>query len=165
MRPDYLATDTAAAPDVYIHAVEKLMEETGEKIEKFMVLLPTAPLRNGKHIEEAIELFHKEKAETLVSMKEAETPVSWYFKKDDMDRVKNANLGASEAMLNRQLTQQYYVPNGAIYILDYKLLKEKRSYYSENTVAYIMSTEDSVDIDTMLDFEIAKVLMKDKISD
>lgn len=163
MRPEYLATDTAAAPDVYIHAIETLMQESDVTIDKFMVLLPTAPFRSGKHIKEAMELFYKEKAETLVSMNEAEIPVSWYFQKDEMNRVHNANFGKNEAMLNRQIATTYYRPNGAIYILDYQLLKEKRSYYSENTVAYIMSEEDSIDIDTMLDFEIAKVLMNNKV--
>ena len=159
LRPAYLAKDTSEAQDVYVHGVEKLMEEYGEHIQKFVVLLPTAPFRRGRHIDEAIELFHEAKAETLVSMTEVEVPVEWYYKKDTFNRVVNAGLGDHESVQNRQKREKYYVPNGAIYILDYDLLKEKRTYYCDNTITYVMSSEDSVDIDTAMDFEIASVLM------
>lgn len=159
LRPAELATDTAAAADVYIHTIEYLMKEQGEEINQFMVLLPTTPLRTCRHIEEAMRLFSKENATTLVSMTAAETPVTWYYKKDEFGRVENAGFGSGNAIANRQVSEQYYVPNGAIYILDYKLLKEKRTYYSQNTITYVMSAEDSIDIDTMFDFEMASFMM------
>ena len=43
-----------------------------------------------------------------------------------------------------------------------KLLKEKRTYYCDNTYAYIMDREDSIDIDYPLDFKIAEFLMNSK---
>lgn len=162
IRPEKLASDTAKAVDVYIHAVEYLMESAGEKIEKFMVLLPTAPLRTEKHIDEAIRLFVQEEADTLISVQEAETPVAWYFEKDSNGRMKNAGFGQGNAVDNRQVNNTYYIPNGAIYILDYKLLKEKRTYYSENTISYEMNRAESVDIDTELDFLFAEFLMKQR---
>ncbi|MCM1213728.1 MAG: acylneuraminate cytidylyltransferase family protein [Lachnospiraceae bacterium] len=160
LRPDELATDTSQAVDVYLHAVDYLMQESDKRIDKFMVLLPTAPLRTEIHINEAMELFERSGAETLISMKEAETPVTWYHKKLDNGRVQNAGFGEGDAIHNRQTNTVFYVPNGAIYILDYKLLKEKRTYYSNDTVAYIMSAQDSVDIDTLLDFDFAQYLMQ-----
>lgn len=162
LRPGNLATDTSQAVDVYLHAVEYLMRESNEKIEKFMVLLPTAPMRTEVHIDKALELFQKEGAETLISMKEAETPITWYYEKLNSDRVRNAGFGDCNAVDNRQVNKTFYVPNGAIYILDYELLKEKRTYYSDNTLAYIMSAQDSVDIDTLLDFDFAQYLMQRK---
>ena len=162
MRPESLATDHAQAIDVYLHAVEFLMENGEASIKNFMVLLPTAPLRNSEHIESAIQLFTKEKARTLISVKEAETPISWYFNKDSRDRINNAGFGKGDAVSNRQVNQAYYVPNGAIYILDYELLKEERTYYCDNTIAFQMDARDSIDIDTLLDFELAEFLIKKK---
>ena len=163
LRPKELASDTAVAVDVYLHAVEYMMEISKEKIEKFMVLLPTAPLRSEKHIDEAIRLFKQENADTLVSMREADTPVTWYFEKSKNMRVKNAGFGQGDALAARQSNDIYYVPNGAIYILDYSLLKDKRTYYSENTVVYEMGEQDSVDIDTELDFKMAEILIGEKL--
>lgn len=160
MRPAELSSDTASAIDVYLHATEFVMNETGEKIDKFMVLLPTVPLRTEKHIDEAIAQFKHDEATTLISFAEAEVPASWYHVTDDNGRVHNAGFGAGATMGNRQANETYIVPNGAIYILDYELLKNKRTYYCDNTVAYIMKREDSIDIDYPIDFEFATCLMQ-----
>lgn len=160
IRPDFLASDTASAVDVYIHAVEYMEKESGNKIDRFMVLLPTAPLRTEKHIDEAYDLFCSTKAETLISIKEAENPPTWFLEMNDK-KIYNAGFGNIAGIVsNRQVSNTYYVPNGAIYILDYKLLKERRTYYSDNTVGYVMSRKDSADIDTIDDFEYAEYLLK-----
>lgn len=163
IRPDYLATDTATAIDVYIHAVEYLMGDVNNKIDKFMVLLPTAPLINEVHINEAVELFDRKKAVSLISVREAETPVTWYMKKSDDGYISNAGFGKGDAVSNRQANETYYIPNGAIYILDYNLLKKERTYYSEKTIGYVMSEKESVDIDTLADFEYAEYLIHKQI--
>lgn len=164
VRPADLASDTASAVDVYLHAINFLQEELHESIEKLMVLLPTAPFRNEKHIDEAFELFQNAKADTLISMKEADTPISWYYEKDASSRVRNIGFDSDKAVVNRQLNQKYYVPNGAIYILDRQLLLEKRTYYTNNTVAYVMGSEESIDIDHEIDFMLAELLMEGKNS-
>ena len=163
MRPDELASDTASAIDVYLHAVDFMKDKYNDSMEKFMVLLPTAPLRKTSHIDEAVEKFLLSKADTLISVKEAETPATWYMIKDDKDCIQNAGFGTGNAVTNRQMNSQYYVPNGAIYILDYNLLKNSRTYYSNNTIAYIMSAEESVDIDTLTEFMYAEFLIKEHI--
>lgn len=160
MRPAELSSDTASAIDVYLHATEFVMNETGEQIEKFMVLLPTVPLRTERHIDEAMEQFKRDGATTLLSFAEAEVPASWYHMLDEQGRVHNAGFGKGITMTNRQNNETYIVPNGAIYILDYDLLKNNRTYYCDNTVAYIMDREDSIDIDYPMDFEIARCFME-----
>lgn len=160
VRPHELASDTSSAIDVYLHAIDFLEKKNGTTISKFMVLLPTAPFRTNRHIDEAYELYCKEKAQTLISVTEAETPPGWYLTKNEHDRIQNAGFGKELTVMgNRQINQAYYIPNGAIYILDTALLKTQRTYYSDNTVPYIMAHGESVDIDTMADFEYAKYLM------
>ena len=162
MRPEELASDTAAAIDVYLHATEFVMNETGEKIEKFMVLLPTAPMRTEEHINRAVDFFYENMALTLISIKEAETPITWYMNKDESNHISNAGFGVGNAVTNRQVNNKYYIPNGAIYILDYDLLKTKRTYYCDNTIGFEMSAEDSIDIDTLIEFKFAEMLIKEK---
>ena len=159
VRPERLASDTASAVDVYIHAIENINEPIDENI-KFMVLLPTAPLRNEKHIDEAYDLFVQSGADTLISVKEAETPPNWYMTCDSKRRLKHAGFVSGMSVeSNRQNYEKYFIPNGAIYILDYYLLNNKRTYYSENTVPYIMKRSESIDIDYIEDFEYAEYLL------
>lgn len=164
MRPKTLASDTSSAVDVYIHAAEYIMSEQNRQIKNFMVLLPTVPLRTSRHIKEAYQKFMECGARTLISVKDADIPPSWYLCRNNDDRIFNCNFGLNRGFVsNRQMDQGYYVPNGAIYILDYKLLKEERTYYCDNTVAYIMERKESTDIDTIEDFEYAEFLMKDRV--
>ena len=59
LRPEELAGDTSSAVDVYLHAVDFLQKESGQEIQKFMVLLPTAPLRGSENIEQALKEFYE----------------------------------------------------------------------------------------------------------
>lgn len=162
IRPEELATDTSLAVDVYLHAIDFLKEKQQFAIEKFMVLLPTVPFRTERHIDDAYQLFRKKGCKTLVSVTEAETPPSWYMYQSEEGKLQNCNYGREEAYVrNRQMDEGYVIPNGAIYILDYQLLKDKRTYYCEDTIGYLMDRRDSVDIDTLDDFLYAEFLMKE----
>lgn len=161
VRPGFLASDTASAIDVYIHAVEHMIKIQNKNIEKFIVLLPTVPFRTSVHIEDAYQKFMNVGARTLISVKNAKIPPSWYLYQDDLGRILNCNFGLDRGIVNnRQMDQGYFIPNGAIYILDYLLLKEKRTYYCDNTIPFIMSRKESIDIDTFDDFEYAEFLMQ-----
>lgn len=162
IRPGYLAEDSASAVDVYLHAAEYMMNKKGIDMGKFMVLLPTAPLRQEREIDEASAQFGEFGKSTLISMTEASIPVSWYYKRDKDGKVRNAGFDSENAIQNRQVNETYFIPNGAIYILDYKLLKEKRTYYDENTIAYVMPEEISIDIDKLNDFQYVEYLMKQR---
>ena len=55
----------------------------------------------------------------------------------------------------------YYRLNGALYICATELLMEQKTLLpSVGSIAYVMSQDDSVDIDTADDFERAQVTMK-----
>ncbi len=160
LRPACLAEDETSAVDVYLHAVEYLMNLSGHSIPKFAVLLPTVPLRDENEIDAAVRMFKEKDATTLISVVEADVPVSWYYCMDETGTVRNAGFDTINIMRNRQKNSKYYIPNGAIYVLDYHLLKEKRTYYARDTLGYIMTRTKSVDIDTIEDFEYVEYLVK-----
>lgn len=160
LRPAELSSDTSSAVDVYLHSAEYLNKYLYKEISKFMVLLPTAPFRHEGHIDEAICLFQERQAQTLISVSEAEIPISWYLQKNKEGYLLQNNQFQEKLMANRQINETYYIPNGAIYILDYDLLKEKRTYYGAKTIPYIMGRKESIDIDTIDDFEYAEYMIQ-----
>ncbi|MCG4662745.1 acylneuraminate cytidylyltransferase family protein [[Clostridium] innocuum] len=159
MRPNFLATDEASAVDVYLYTVERLKEEADMTVDEFMVLLPTSPLRTEEDIDMACEIFNKKNGITLVSVSEVHSPIEWFLKKDNDGFLKNAGLGDSKTMLNRQKYESYYEPNGAIYILNYEHLKANRSYYAEKTIPYVLDSFKAIDIDTLSDFKLAEAIL------
>jgi N-acylneuraminate cytidylyltransferase/CMP-N,N'-diacetyllegionaminic acid synthase len=160
MRPAELASDNSKAIDTYIYTVEKLMIDTGKPINDFVVLLPTAPLRTSGDIDKAIEIYISKNAETVISVVEAVHPPTWYKKITDEGKLMDLFENVDNS-LNRQESKKTYLPNGSIYIFDYKSLKKNNSYYNELTFPYVMDWEKSIDIDTIIDFKLAEILIKE----
>lgn len=159
LRPDELATDNAKAIDNYIYTVDRLnnMNKDGG-LEEFIVLQPTSPLRTSTDIDNAIKIFYEKNADTVISVVKAEHPPTWY-KKISKDGILVDYFSLTDNSLNRQEAEETYLPNGAIYILKYKALKENYGYYNSKTYPYIMKQESSIDIDTILDFKLAELLI------
>lgn len=156
LRPAHLATDDALAVDTYIHVIDKLESLGSDKIENFIVLQPTSPLRTAEDINNAVEMFITKNADSVISYTEDEKPINWskYVEKDN--RLTNI---FPESIKNRQSLKKTYHPNGAIYVFATKLIREKK-YYSNNTFAYLMDRKKSIDIDTLDDFLYAEFLLK-----
>ncbi|CAM3830053.1 cytidylyltransferase domain-containing protein [Arcobacter cloacae] len=150
-RPDYLATDTSSTFDVLEHTINSL-----EKYDYIVLLQPTSPLRNEKHIDEAIELLNKKDANAVISVCETEHSPLWC---NTLDEDLNMSNFLREEIINKRSQDLpiFYRLNGAIYICKTEeLLKNKGFFLQENIFAYIMDKIYSVDIDDELDFLIAK---------
>lgn len=158
MRPQELATDTAKVIDTFVYTLETLKEKYNREYEKVIILQPTSPLRETKDIDEAIELYERKNALTIMSVVEAEIPPEWYLTIDDHLFMKNYIEELSSK--NRQEYKKLYLPNGAIYIFDVKNLLETKLYKNDRTYAYIMNKENSIDIDDIYDFLLAEAIVK-----
>ncbi|MBO1224047.1 MAG: acylneuraminate cytidylyltransferase family protein [Candidatus Scalindua sediminis] len=160
MRPKELAKDDSLAIDNYIYTIDRLNKEFDNNYEEFVVLLPTVPLRLSEDIDKAIELFHNKNAESVISCAEVGHPLEWICSINDHGVIQRSNDVDIKKMMNRQESQAGYIPNGAIFVFKHSLLKEKCSYYSDKTYAYVMPPERSIDIDTESDFEFVEFLMR-----
>lgn len=161
LRPAELATDDAKAIDVYLYTIERLNLENDEQINEFLVLLPTSPLRNYMDIDQAIKIFKKKNADSVISVTETEYPPQWIKRISEKGILEDYIQGLNN--LNRQEYEKTYIPNGAIYIFKYNVLKKEYNYYTDKTYPYIMPNIRSIDIDTPLDFMIAEYLIKNNL--
>lgn len=154
LRPSYLSDDNATSLDVMLHILNKYRRD-----EDILVLLqPTSPLRNYKHIDEALELFVKQNAEAVISVTECEQSPLW-----SNTLPKDGNMDGfikPEAIQRAQDLQQYYRLNGAIYIFDIdKMLLNQKVIYNNKTFAYKMNAKESIDIDNEFDFNLAEYIV------
>lgn len=157
LRPKHLATDTAKTIDCVIHCIEEL-KKNGEEYDYVVLLQPTQPLRQPWHIDEPFELIIKRNEDSLVSIsKVKDHPVLMRT----IDKSGYAiNLLEGSSTKRRQEFPDFYKVNGAIYI---NKINENLNYdtsFNDNKLVYIMDEQYGVDIDDMLDVEIAKLLIK-----
>ena len=157
LRPKHLATDTAKTIDCVIHCIEEL-KKNGEEYDYVVLLQPTQPLRQPWHIDEAFELIIKRNEDSLVSIsKVKDHPVLMRT----IDKNGYAiNLLEGSSTKRRQEFPDFYKVNGAIYI---NKINENFNYdtsFNDNKLVYMMDEQYGIDIDDMLDVEIAKLLIK-----
>ena len=151
LRDDYLANDKATSFMVIEDVLKKIKIEN---LDYFMLLQPTSPFRDEKHITDSIKEFEKEyiNLDFLVSMTESSKSADLIKRIGSDKTLKNYDLDYSN--YRRQDGKEYY-PNGAIFIGKVDKYLEKKHFFGEKTLAYFMNKEDSIDIDDRLDFEIA----------
>lgn len=157
LRPDFLATDTALAIDVYKYMLDRLEKAENLKIEEFIVLQPTSPLREFSDINTAIKLFKEKNADSVISYCEEHHPIRWHKYLTNDNRI--VPIFSNEQVQNRQAERPSYYPNGAIYVFKKRIIVEEKTYYTDASYAIIMSRKNSVDIDTLEDFEYAEFLL------
>ncbi len=160
MRPPELAEDTTTTQDVIEHAIG-ILAARGEHYDRIMLLQPTSPLRTAKHIEEALDLFERKRALSVISVSPAEHPPQWINRLGPEGEM-NHFLEAVNRKRRSQDFAGYYQLNGAIYIADTDALLRHHSFYlDERCFGYVMSRRDGIDIDTEIDWYLAEALMGD----
>jgi CMP-N-acetylneuraminic acid synthetase len=159
IRPNNLATDESTSIDVVLHSVD-YFKKIGKQYDYIILLQPTSPLRTNKNIDDSIELLQDSNSDAVISVCKAEHSPLWCNK-----IAKDGNISnfIDKSILNKrsQDIDEYYRLNGAIYLCSVeRLQKEKTFFLKDNCVAYKMKQEQSIDIDSEIDFLLAKYYFK-----
>jgi N-acylneuraminate cytidylyltransferase/CMP-N,N'-diacetyllegionaminic acid synthase len=156
MRPAILASDTATSRDVLLHALGVLKSQKWTD-ENFCLLQPTSPLRTAEDIDNAVDIFAKRAADSILSITAFDHPVQWALTLGPNGCICSRENGTP---VRRQDLMEYYRPNGAIYVLRKSFFMSTSGYYGPKSYGYVMPQERSVDIDTHLDFVVAETIFR-----
>tara|TARA_Y100000992_G_scaffold194550_1_gene132249 strand:+ start:87 stop:794 length:708 start_codon:yes stop_codon:yes gene_type:complete len=122
-------------------------------------LLPTSPLRNSKHIDEAVDLCIQSN-KGVFSVCEYDFHLSFAMELENNSwypLLKNSPLITGNTQSQDQT--KYFHPNGSINCLPVNLLKKKNSSIYIDCIAYLMDKIDSFDIDTHSDLKIVEAIL------
>ena len=157
IRPSELATDNASSISVVRHALDELELNTGS----FCLLQPTSPLRNAEHIREASVLFTQTGGMSVVSACELNHhPLKSLIQQSC---GKYQPVGSHKDLTTaRQRLPKAISPNGAIYFCDIPRYKSNFDFFYKDTSFYLMSCEDSIDIDSHADLMRAEVCLSNR---
>lgn len=159
LRPDTLSGDNVPSMDVIKFVINKFAERE-INFETVMLLQPTSPLRTEVDILNAYEIYHNKGAESVISVCECEF-FPLLCNTLPINNSLYGFLGKDIAFMRRQAAGQYYRVNGAIYLMDVKLLFNGNDLYGPKSYAYVMRKEQSIDIDDEYDIKIAEFLMRE----
>lgn len=158
LRPEKLSGDLISSDDVILHAL-RYYQKQGMEYGEVCKLQPTSPLRNSKHLKDAYKLFREKKADFLISVCECEHSPLWAGI-IGTDLSLDNFLPEKTKRACRQELPTYYRLNGAIYMGKVERFIENKNFFGKNSIAFIMSQEKSVDIDSQIDFKLAELMME-----
>lgn len=154
MRPPQLAGDESSIYDVLLHALDSL-DRTFEHV---VLLQATSPLRRASDIDLCVDLCRSTRAPAALSVTRAAKPPQWMYRLDGIGRLVPAFL-QENVISRRQEADDYFIPNGAVYVARTDFLRQSRSFVGPETRAYVMPPERSIDIDTQLDLIVARAIL------
>jgi len=151
-RPFELAQDDSLVQDAVAHALPP------EKLDYVLLLEPTSPLVTGGDIRRAAKELISKNADMIISVCKANPDVATIGRLGKDLSMKNF-LPKEVRICPRQQRPEYHYLNSAIYMGKWSIFKEKKDYYEQNVIAYIMPPESSVHIDDMGDWRLAEYFL------
>jgi len=154
IRPDYLSSDTTSTQEVVDHALQWYSNQ-GIHFDILVLLQPTSPLRTTINIQEALKLWNKE-IDMIVSVKKTDAnPYFVLFEEDQYGYLQKSKKGE---YTRSQDCPKVYEYNGAIYIMSVNSIKNNSF---SRKIKYLMAKKNSIDIDDVIDFKLAELLIKE----
>lgn len=144
-RPPELAADDTPGVAPVLHALEHL-----PGFDYVVLLQPTSPLRLAEDIDGCIQLCVQRGAPACVSVTKCQEH-PWLLFRLESNLSISPLLAEGSQIACRQQLPRFVRVNGAVYVARSEWLKESRSFFTPETIAYEMPLDRSLDIDTEAD--------------
>ncbi len=154
LRPDNLSGDHASSREFMLHAIE-YYESKGYSYKWIVMLQCTSPLRNEKHLEEALTLVEDD-LDMLISV--YETDSNPYYLHRLISEDNRLIPLFKNSFTRRQDCPKVYELNGAIYVISVDSIKSYEISDFKNVKPYIMDKKHSIDVDDEIDFKLSEFL-------
>lgn len=160
IRPAEISDDNTRNIDVLIHALHYMEEITNKTYDLILLLQPTSPIRDARHIDLAISKMENSQLDTLASVKGP------FFKRDPNLKKVNSDghlVNYCNPMSDIPSERAFYIYNASIYAMTRNHLLTKKSFISDVQEVLVMDDLHSIDVDEPLDLVLASAALKYKI--
>lgn len=164
LRPAELAGDKSPECLAWRHAVNWMRSQDQYDPMDIMVSLPTtAPLRTAEEVDQAIELFLKGEADTVIAVsKSARHPAFNMVYVDENGYAQTILSKYVEWVPNRQAYPPAYDITTAVYVFDVNFIMEHDVYLQGRVQAIVIPEDHGIDIDTLMDFQQAELILNEQ---
>ena len=159
MRPAELARDDSPEWLAWRHALNYLRETTG-KLPDAMVSVPTtAPLRSPIDIENCLDEYEKGDVDMVITVTDAHRSPYFNMVKINADGTVGLVNPPQSAIARRQDAPLVYDMATVCYVTNPEFVLTHNAAFDGRVKAVHVPTERAIDIDTLLDFQIAESLL------
>lgn len=164
LRPKEISQSDSTEMQFFEHALDWFLENENYEPDLMVLLYPTSPFRKTKSIDRAIkEMLRHPEADSLRSVRLcSEHPYKMWVTEEGYLAPFVEGKDPNIHTFSYQLLPTVYIQNASIYITKPSTIRNKKSPTGDLIVPFIMDEMESVDINTLLDFKIAEIMITEK---
>ena len=162
IRPAELAQDDSPEWLSWQHALKYLRDHQGTMPDTMISIPTTAPLRIPADLESCLDEYAKGQADAVITVTDAHR--NPYFNMVTMDFYGNTQpvIPQSVDFSRRQDTPIVYDMTTVAYVVDARFVLNNSRLFAGKVRAVHVPVERAIDIDSLLDFKIAEVLLSNR---
>lgn len=161
MRPAELAQDTSSEWLVWRHALRYLHEDRGISPSALLVVPTTAPLRSVTDLDHCLDTFEHSEADVVITVTDAHRSPYFNMVTESPDGSVHLVIPPGKAVARRQDAPIVYDMTTVGYAARPEFVMSAAGIFEGFVRQVHVPAERALDIDTMLDFRIAELLMAD----
>jgi CMP-N-acetylneuraminic acid synthetase len=160
IRPADLALDTTPEWHVWQHALNFLKEKEGNAPEVMLSIPTTAPLRLPIDIESCLNEYEKGIFDVVITASDAHRNPYFNMIKFNSDQTVELVVSEKDEVIRRQDAPVVFDITTIAYVANTNFVLSSTSIFNGRVGAVIVPRERAIDIDTLLDFQMAEYLLR-----
>lgn len=162
IRPAYLAMDESPEWLAWRHGLEYLKEDMGSMPEIMVSVPATAPLRLAIDLNRCIDEYEKGSTDVVITVTDAQRNPYFNMVKENPDGTYGLVNASPLTVERRQDAPIVYDMATVCYVVNSEFVMSHDSIFEGRVGAVQVPIERAIDIDTLLDFQIAEVLLSNR---
>jgi CMP-N-acetylneuraminic acid synthetase len=159
LRPKELARDDSPEWLAWQHALSFLQETDGSLPSAMISIPPTAPLRLPYDLENCLNEFEKGGVDVVITVSDAHRSPWFNMVKRNQDGSVGLVMDAPRSIARRQDAPEVFDMATVAYVARPDFVLERTGIFSGKVGAVKVPVERAIDIDTIIDFELAEFLV------
>lgn len=164
LRPSQLATDDSPEWLSWRHALEFIRKDEGSLPDAMVSVPVTAPLRHPHDIERCLKRFSAGDADVVITVTDGHRNPYFNMVKMQSNGSVGLVIPSTSGVTHRQDAPAVFDMTTVAYVADPEFVLTHESAFAGRVKAVHVPIARSIDIDSLLDFEIAEFLFTRKIN-
>jgi len=160
IRPAHLSDNTSPEWPVWQHAINFIEENYGEDVYNLIVLPVTSPLRSVADVNACVNLFEKSDVDSVITVSESYRSPYFNMTVNDKNGYASLVIPPKKPIIRRQDAPKVYDMTTVAYIVNPNFVKNNNGIFEGKVKSIIIPRERAVDIDDLMDFRIAELMLK-----
>lgn len=154
-RPLDISGDLASSELAWLHALNEI-DDPSTPFDRILALQATSPIREVSDIEQALDLFEREKLDSLLSVCEVEDYFNW---RDGEYGPEPINYDYHDRRMRQQIEKRY-LENGSFYVFIPSLLRCQLNRLGGRIGMHLMERHKMFQIDRPEDVKLCVAIMR-----